>query len=293
MKHILLFEKWSTESILEAYSDDELEIIAKRFTSYKDFRKSKYYNMARLKGKDFLFAITSHMPKRKTKTRTYNDLAQVAKSYTSYKDFARSLDFAAAKRRGEAFLNKITDHMMDAPQHSEQRRDKALLEMEGKANACPYFSYYYNSDDYHNARAVGRWFLDMITIHMPDSPIRRKKEVEEAAEQYTSYKDFMASNFYQRACKYGSYFLKRVTNHMTESPHHKAEELETMLKSTRPHVVDFNHKYTEQELEEIAKSYNSYKDFRTTRYKSLASSKGTAFLHKIISHMADKPIQKN
>ncbi len=103
---------------------DELESIAKRYSSHKEFREKDYnaWQSAYVThGKDFYNSITSHMTnpinpdrvKNRGKRLTDQQLESIVKKYSTMKEFRKN-DYAAfqqAYNRGGEFFKKLTSNL--------------------------------------------------------------------------------------------------------------------------------------------------------------------------------------
>lgn len=98
------------------YSDEELENIAKQYTSYSEFQKGNNGALAVAKdrGKDFFERITKHFVRKVREPYTLDELRQIASKYKTLGDF-QNTDAGAynvARSKGNFFFKEITAHMV-------------------------------------------------------------------------------------------------------------------------------------------------------------------------------------
>jgi hypothetical protein len=196
MKHLDYYITFEGKHI----TDKELEAIAKKYTTVKDFIKGDYqaYNTATKRNKKnngFLKKITSHMSKAYHKDYTDKQIENIAKKYTTIKDLLNNNEsvYRAALRKGKEFFNSITAHMNKSNSYLDKENEipenKTDKELEDIAKKYKYTSDFRkgNKKEYYQAKNKGIDFFYNITSHMKTQKIRDNEFSDEETEKLINY----------------------------------------------------------------------------------------------------------
>jgi predicted GIY-YIG superfamily endonuclease len=95
------------------YSDEELENIAKQYTSASEFQKgnSGALAVAREKGEDFFKKITKHFVKKVREPYTFDEIKQIASKYNHIGEFQKKDSSAYIVARNKGWIDDVSKHM--------------------------------------------------------------------------------------------------------------------------------------------------------------------------------------
>jgi cytochrome c553 len=257
------------------YTDEYLRNDAKKYNSKSEWQKNNInaYAAANKKDKDFYDEITSHMVRPTSHRLKYSDdlLRSIAKKYKTKKEWEQSdnSSLVIARKRGQKFFKDITSHM-DVLQR-EKYTDQELRDIAKKYNTKTEWS--------KNNRAAslatykrGLDFVKDITSHMDVLQREYTDEIlRDIAKKYNTKSEWLKNDMAARNASYrrGLNFVKDITSHMG-----------TLQRK----------KYTDQELRDIAKKYNTKSEWQKNDMDARNASyrRGLDFVKSITSHMNSK-----
>jgi phosphopantetheinyl transferase (holo-ACP synthase) len=245
--------------------EDNLRREASKFKTRTEFQKGNQtaYKNAVLKGDDFFNEITAHMPKPKSMSPyTDEELTNLASKVTTKKEFMNKFPgaYQVAIKRGPEFWNKITSHM---EQLGSKHKRLVYAYFFPKNNAV-YVGLTYNikERDFQHLQSEKhltsvRQFIN-LTGEMPN---------------LVKLTDLLDVKIAQQ--KEGEYVNKFYTEGFN------------VLNKVKTGGLGAGLKYTDDELEKIAKSFDNIKDFYTQNLRAhkMARRRGEDFFKRITSHM--------
>lgn len=306
------------------YSDDELRDIAKKYKSKTEWRKNdsgSYAVVHKRKNKTFMDDITSHMVRPKL-DRAYTDeqLRDIASKYKTKKDWRKNEEgaYVVAWKRGTEFLNDITSHMKplgsrhkrliyaaEFPDKSvyvgltydESRRKKQHLDdivNQAKNRKSAVYQYYQETGIKPEFKIL-TGLLDLDESQKQEENFLKKYQndgwkilnrvktgglggsyqiytddvLRNIAKKYKTKEDWKDNEpVSQNVARKRPEFYKDITSHMVRPPSEKL-------------------KYTDDVLRDIAKKYETIKDWNDNDNSSLtiARKRGREFFKDITSHM--------
>jgi hypothetical protein len=307
------------------YTDEELRNIASQYQTKTEWRKKhsgSYAVVMKRKSKEFLDDITSHMVRPKLE-RAYTDeqLKNIAKKYQTKSEWRKNEEgsYVSAHRRGKEFFSKITSHMetlgnkwrrliyvfefpdnhayVGLTYNSTKRKKQHLdsIRQESRDNQSAVYLHMKNT----GLTPIFKTATDLMTVD--EAKIAEEKFIQQYekngwimlnrmvsgglggnaqiytdeylrddAKKYNSKSEWKKNNryAYSASLKREKDFYNDITSHMVRPPSSKL-------------------KYTDEILRDIAKKYNTKKDWLENDGSSLtiARERGADFFKDITSHM--------
>lgn len=201
----------------DRWSDEELEIEAKKFGSRGDFQKysNSAYLVARNRGKEFFDKITHHMV-GKLSNFTNQDLRKIASEYQTKKEFREKNPkaYSVALTRGDEFYDDITSHMDKLQQNwTDENLRKEALKYQVYSDFIKF-----SASAYQTAKKKrSKEFLDDITKHMDKTTRWTDDALKVEALKYKTRGEFQKENPVAYTISLRRGLLDDITSHMTRA----------------------------------------------------------------------------
>ena len=299
------------------YSDEELENIAKQYTSASEFQKGNQgaLAVARERGKDFFERITKHFVKKVREPYTFDEIKKIASKYEHIGEFQKGDSSAYTVARNRGWIGDVTKHMTPLLIHWTYEMVKELAKnFETKKDFREKYDNAYNwmlknltedqfKDVFSHIKNIGNLHKRLIYVfEFPDNsvyvgltfnPEKRKgqhyKALNSAVRKYIELSGLEP-------------IFKEVTDYMSQEDAVKAEELvEKRYKDEGWKILNVSKtgalgsvivKWNLDTVKDEALKYKTRTEFSKKSPSAYGAAKKNGWYDEVTNHMSKSKTQK-
>ena len=297
MDIIINFKEWliNEEAITSKYTFEELQNLAKKYTTFDEFKEGNYeaWKEAKKLGLMRKLGLIKQHPKY-----TFDTLKKLAKDYTTFEDFEEGNHDAWKEAKKRGLLRKLGLIKRSASKYT-------LEKLKELSKGCVTYADFKAKDRLAYANAKSNNLLPKLGLTKLISSFDWDLEkLKKAAEGYTTLKEFMIGNktaYYAakklklrnklgllvKPSKYNLENLKELSkncttyeqfNNLNVSAYNAAARLGLLDKLGLIHTPS---KYDLKTLKELCKDYVTYREFQKGNPNAYGAALRNKLLHKL------------